>query len=474
MQNPVQNMPQIQQTPQGSSVVSSAGNTTTYQAPPPPKISTPKITIFLKQIPLLTALDIILRTKGLKYKIEKDFIWISTADKLAMEDLVTRIYTIQHAIGEFANFETEALDLSALNISTGDNLASQFFNQSGGSAQVYNTSQPQQEKSQAQAAEDLVSTLSKIIPQPQGASMTLYQRTGKLIVRNTPKNLRLLEGLLRNLDVSSLQVSIEVRLVEVSALDGLDIGQTFSWEKFNPSTTTRQTIASETLQQGFGRALAANTGGFSYVLNKTSPEEVDISIQALVAKNRATILSAPKLTCLNNQTANLKIVRNTSYIASNKAYSNTTDGVTSVSSSQNIGQVPEGIVLQITPNVSADRKTIRLTVHPQVTELLDMEVYESGDTQTQLPSISQRSLDTTVSISNSGTLVLGGLMRGSERKTERGIPVLSSVPVVGNFFKNHNKTKDRDNLIIFITASILNADGDLLDIQIEEKSSEIK
>lgn len=187
-QNSAQNMPQQQNQQNGSKMVSNTGNTATYQAPPPPKVSTPKITIFLKQIPLLTALDIILRTKGLKYKIEKDFIWISTADKLSLEDLVTRIYTIQHAIGEFANFETESLDLSALNISTGDNVAGQFFNQSGSSAtQSYAPPQPQQQQTEAKAAEDLVSTLTKIVPQPQGASMTLYQRTGKLIVRNTPK-----------------------------------------------------------------------------------------------------------------------------------------------------------------------------------------------------------------------------------------------------------------------------------------------
>lgn len=104
-----------------------------------------------------------------------------------------------------------------------------------------------------------------------------------------------------------------------------------------------------------------------------------------------------------------------------------------------------------------------------------MEEYvdSSGNNKTQLPSISQRSLDTTVSVENSGTLVLGGLMRGSERKSEKGVPGLRKIPLVGNLFKNHNKVKDRDNLIIFITASILNADGDMIDIQVEEKKSEI-
>ncbi|MBN1492937.1 MAG: secretin and TonB N-terminal domain-containing protein, partial [Candidatus Omnitrophica bacterium] len=70
------------------------------------------VTIHLKSIPLIEALDIILRTKGLKYRFEDNIIWITTADKLAQEDLIVKVYDVQDLVGKIHDFPSKPFDIS--------------------------------------------------------------------------------------------------------------------------------------------------------------------------------------------------------------------------------------------------------------------------------------------------------------------------------------------------------------------------
>jgi hypothetical protein len=70
------------------------------------------VTIHLKNIPLIEALDIILRTKGLRYRFEDNIIWITTAEKLAQEDLVIKVYDVQDLVGKIHDFPSKPFDIS--------------------------------------------------------------------------------------------------------------------------------------------------------------------------------------------------------------------------------------------------------------------------------------------------------------------------------------------------------------------------
>lgn len=439
-----------------------------YVAPAEPEIYTPKVSVYLRNIPILKAMEILLRTKGLDYRLDTDFIWITTQHNLSMEKMVTRVYTIKHAVGQFASFKASPINNSILR-SNSDPMSGvdDVFSGNGSQRSLENALQGLESSSksrgEAEVAGDLVSTLQRVVPQPPGASMTLYVRTGKLIVRNSPNNLRTLEGLLESLDVSSLQVSLEVRILEVSDFTGTDIGVEYSasdvYENDGTHSTSSQwsTMAG---QLGFGRSLtAAATDGFNYRFLKIDTDTTEIAIRALTAANKATVLSAPRLVCLNNQTANIRISTNSNYIRATTTTTTTTDGVTKDNVTQQIGEIPEGIVLEITPNVSSDNKTIRMTVHPSVVELLKLDTITSGDTVTQLPTITQRTIDTTVSLESGTTLAMGGLMKNAKQDRKQGVPGLSRIPGVGRLFRTNNDFDEKRNLVIFITATILDSRG---------------
>ena len=69
----------------------------------------PRVTIYLVNVPLERALEAVLRSKGLNYKIEEDIIWVSTKEKLEHEDMVVKVFTLKNALGRFTSFPSAGL-----------------------------------------------------------------------------------------------------------------------------------------------------------------------------------------------------------------------------------------------------------------------------------------------------------------------------------------------------------------------------
>lgn len=209
---------------------------------------------------------------------------------------------------------------------------------------------------------------------------------------------------------------------------------------------------------------ATPTGGLEIRYATLDTPELDILLRALEKRGDSSVLSAPKLTCLNNQTANIRILKNYHYVSrwelnvigwgnSNWLQEQWTPM---------LGQISEGLILEVIPNVSADKKTIALTVHPSIVELLEMTPIGDKEHPIMLPSTVSRSTDTTVSIKNGKTLVMGGLMRNVDKEDMRKVPVLGSIPLLGKLFQAKTKYQTKSNLLIFITARILNSEGEAL------------
>ena len=425
-----------------------------------PKPASPKVTIFIKDIPLIRGLDIILRSKGLKYKVEKDFLWVSTPANLKREDLEIRIYNLKHVASGFANFPAPALQAGeATARPTIENITGAYI------------TMPQQGKAEVTAglrepeggaeltAASIRDILAKVVPQVEGSSILLYERLGKLIVRNTPSNLKILEQVLTSLDVSSIQVALEIRILEISSFKGKDLG--IDWSKINIGGNH---IAEGKIQFKQGQLGEDITSEEGLDLNYSTLDENElvVTLRALEKNENTSMLSAPKLTCLNNQTANIRLLKNTHYVARFDLQVIGSGGSNLVREIRvpAIAQIEEGIVLEVTPNVSADKKTIALTIHPSVVELTSLTTVGDPDFPSTLPTTVTRSADTTVSIRNGKTLVIGGLVKNTDSEKVSKVPILGNIPILGAAFRATTNVKEKSNLLIFITANILNAEGE--------------
>jgi type II secretory pathway component GspD/PulD (secretin)/tetratricopeptide (TPR) repeat protein len=212
-------------------------------------------------------------------------------------------------------------------------------------------------------------------------------------------------------------------------------------------------------------------GGLSLGLAFLSDIQVYMFMEAAQGDRRTNVMSAPKLTLFNGQTATITVSDNQYF-------------VTNVNVVGFGGQIvfvpvnsptPLGVSLTIQAVVSADRRFVRLNLTPQVTNLSSAivplfpvttfitPVFEGGAqgqpipfTQfIQQPSVAQVSIQTTVSIPDGGTVILGGMKTLSEGRNEFGPPVLSKIPYVDRLFKNVGYGREAQSLLLMVTPRII-------------------
>ena len=115
-----------------------------------------------------------------------------------------------------------------------------------------------------------------------------------------------------------------------------------------------------------------------------------------------------------------------------------------------------GILLNVTPSVGRDLRTIILALKPEVSEL---KATDSFGGEVSLPRFTARDLETSVVIDNGQTVMLGGLMKDTTGTTVTRVPFLGRLPVIGKLFRKENDTVERSNLLIFVSAQLIDPSG---------------
>lgn len=192
-----------------------------------------------------------------------------------------------------------------------------------------------------------------------------------------------------------------------------------------------------------------NTDATGRALNAVfSASDFNIVLSALQSMQKTKIVSNPTIVTLNNTQAVINVGQERPI----PSYTyNAERGVYEVSG---FTYKPIGVILKVTPQVNA-RGYIKLTVEPEVSQ----SSRDANFNGAQIPIVESRKANTTVSLKDGFTMGIGGLMQQSSTNGQNKVPVLGSVPVLGRLFRSDNKNIETTNLIIFITAKTLSADG---------------
>jgi len=407
-------------------------------------IADKKVSVHVKNMPLVSALEYILRSEELIYAVEKDAIWVTTPDNIALE---TRIFHLSHGLGAFARFSNMG---NLTEYAAGDTLKT---------------------GSQGPGAFSTVKDiLEEVAEWPEGSKLVLDERTGSLIVTNTPQNLDKIEELIVTLDIKPMQILIEARFVEVDVTDLSDLGVEWqlnsNWSLNDKGSDNDASMKHGILSgAGFDAADFTNAAAglnFTYTGILTKPQ-FQMVLHALSKRTHSNTLSAPKVTTLNNQSATIKIVDEFIYPT---AYENQItyvdldgDGAYFGPGEADSVNVPTafatreiGILLNVTPSVGSDRKTISLTLVPEVSDFVSFTEYTGS---VKVPKFSSRNVTTNIIVDNGQTVVMGGLMKETTSKTTTKVPFLGDIPILGRLFRKQEDSSEKRNLLIFVTAQIL-------------------
>jgi len=435
--------------------------------------STPKtITFGAKYVSLMEAVKIITDVAGLSYRLDGRVVMILPADE-ADSAIVTRFYAVDPAV-------VRTISAGGGSVApAGEEPAAGGFDQPAAAAGAA-----------GEAASELMEPLKKMgIRFPRGSSITYSPGISKIIHANTVGNLAMFEKILAEFNIINPQVEIETRFVDISQTDLDELG--FEWRLMDniellqkkgsgalPVTARpRVTLNANNASGGFTKGLRYDTAGPAGALlaiesTMTSADMLWL-LHAVEQSGHADLLSAPKITTQPGEEATVKVTTEyiypTEYTVQGGVLQNasTTAGswfTTPIMMPQGFETREVGVILTVKPEVSPDRSVISLILSPDV--VTDPTWHDYGYTLADgsqvpmmMPFFHRRTATTTVRVYDGATVVMGGMITEDLNTTDDQIPLLGSIPVIGRLFQSKSKQSMKRNLLIFVTARLVDPAG---------------
>ena len=279
----------------------------------------------------------------------------------------------------------------------------------------------------------------------EAASVIVNRETGVLTVRATARqHEKVSEFIERVTTAARRQVLIEATIVEVSLGDTYRQG--IEWSRILTSGT-RFGISGP----GLGSTAGNATTPFSVAYK--SAEGIDATVKLLESFGTVKVLSSPKLSVLNNQTAAIKVVEEYVYFSVKADTTQTTNAGALTTVTTTPQSVSVGLVMTVTPQIS-DSDEVILNVRPTISSISDFRRDPNPSIPSGIanlvPQIRTREIESVLRIENGETAVLGGLMEDRiDYKTGR-VPLIGQLPLLGELFTNRDNGIQKTELVIFL------------------------
>lgn len=447
---------------------------------------TPSITMNLRKVSLLDAIKYITELASLRYRIE-EFAVIIVPMNAVLDTMVTRFYPVQPTIQE-------------ITIDKGKNQADDFTQPEEG----LNSSE-----TKIRRVNDMQAFFEKMgVKFPPGSSISYNPAISQLIVANTPENLDKLESILPQINVIPSQIEIESRFVEINQDDLAELGfewlLTDDWQvaskkgtgpamaqpriqvnanntgagtlgftkglRYLASTSTEPTPTPTSRTTGTADSMLGNILSLSGIL--TNPE-LNVVLHALERSGGADLLSAPRITTKSGSPAQIQVVKEILYPTEFEQQDIGAVSIAGVGVTDAILRRPPipsqfekrgiGVILNATPTVGPDGYTIDLTLVPEVSELVSWVNYgPPGEYPIYQPIFASRNVTTSIVLWDGHTVAMGGLIRETVKRMDDKIPLLGDIPVLGRLFQSKGEYSGKKNLIIFVTARLIDPSGNAI------------
>lgn len=277
---------------------------------------------------------------------------------------------------------------------------------------------------------------------------------GAVILYGTPKEADMAKSLIKSLDTPPKQISLMAKVIAVQKDASKDLGVEWRWSalpqypesniayeyEYDDETDRRRRTSTREFIRNFDGS--SNIPGI--IRFGSGPEGYpyefyyEVKINALITDGKAKILSSPNITTLQGKEAVINIGGSVPV----PVVSTTNSTVTT-----SIQYKEAGIILRYTPRATDDGYIVA-DVHTEVSSPLYVESLKAYRFQ-------ERSADTTVRLKNNETMVIGGLIGEEESKSFSKVPFLGDLPILGVFFRNNKKSKSESEIMIFLTAKVL-------------------
>ncbi len=300
--------------------------------------------------------------------------------------------------------------------------------------------------------------------QEKGTTIWADPATNALVMTAPSKLMRQLMDVVDRLDIRRLEVQVEAIIVEITGSKNIDLGVNWAVDASSANIgaggfitpigaagTSLATVAAAA-QNVTALTPAAVPTGLTVGIGRLAKTGTNFAalLSAIAGTANTNIISTPTIVTLDNQEATIKVATEVPFVtgsyASTQAAGTGTTGV--VNPFQTIQRQEVGTILKITPQITDDG-TVLLKIEQEVSSLIKSAI-PTVDVQT-----SKRVINTRVLANDGEIIVLGGLISDNVTESEQRVPLLGSLPLIGNLFKTRSSTKEKTNLMVFIRPKIL-------------------
>jgi len=374
-----------------------------------------KVSLSIKNVDIWNALESILKTKGLTYVRDANMVRILSLAEVRDNDMETRVFPLGHA-----------------------------------------------------SSQDVLPIVTGV--KSEKARISVDNWMNALVVRDLSLNIDQMARLLKSLDVKMPQVLIEAKIVEVSSNYARELGVQWGgqYSGTNGKGTTVVTGGASGSSGSSSSQIGSTTffpltgdiglSGNAYAVNLPAAVgsgsggaigisfgklggalSLDLQLSAMQTTGNGKILSSPKVMTMNNKEAKIS----SGIDIPVRVLTTTTAGTTA-----QVQIISTSLMLSTTPTIAQDgRITLAIKVEksePDFSRQVD-----------NIPTITKRNANSELVVNDGETVVLGGILTKSEGESESAVPFLSKIPVLGWLFKKKSKFENQDELMIFITPTIV-------------------
>lgn len=318
-----------------------------------------------------------------------------------------------------------------------------------------------------------------------GINITPDKATNSLIIIASPADYASLVQVIKQLDRRRKQVYVEAMVVEASVEKTRELGS--NWRALAQNAQgepyliggvgTIDTNSMTSIVSGLSGMTVGGLGNFFTVpITQSDGSTTNLSVpgyaalfSASIFENIVNVLSTPQILTSDNTEAQIIVGENVPFITSTDKSSTSGDVVSS-----SVERKDVGITLKITPQIT-EGDYVKLDVYQEISSVKDIssDIYVSIVTSVG-PTTTKRSTKTNVVVRDAQTVVIGGLMQEKEQSSTYKVPWLGDIPYLGYLFKVTTKTKEKTNLLVFLTPHIIRDSKELAALSARKRSTMVE
>lgn len=267
------------------------------------------------------------------------------------------------------------------------------------------------------------------------------QNSNKLLISASPRYMDAVRAIVEELDAAPPQVMIQVLLAEVT------LDSSYNWGvDVNIGGETGLGNDGYRLNKLAGFAAGAGVSAALGAPNlSVSSVDFEVLVRALEVQGKLQVLSRPQVTVKNNEPAKIEVGEDIGLVSA-------TDRSDTGNVRADVERQQIGIILEVVPTISPDG-FVQMDIIPEISSLSQREIAISEDLSS--PIINRRRVETTVTVMDGQTVVIGGLIQTTNERRDNQIPGLGKLPVVGGLFRNELEEQVKTELLVILTPKII-------------------